>query len=116
MKHKIYIRGCYIESIFSMFYNEIQLSCGDGGATIVCSNPEEACSYYKDWLKQYIPNAGIREEFCTPTSIVTEIEENHIFSNDINSGHPEWGEITFVVMEDCIGIDKTKILKGINKE
>lgn len=102
----IYVYHSSIEDLFDRYSTSIWQSGGDGASAIVCKNYRETAKYYEDWLEKqglgkYLPE---REEYENTVNF-HDLNENHIFTNDINIQLSE-DEYVFVVEIPLVSINK----------
>jgi len=119
MKHQVIVKGCYYSDVFEWMFSTIRKCCGDGGAVMVCSNPEEVCKAYKEWM--FLDSNGpklhmseLMQEYCSATALVTSSEENHIFTDKLVDA--TFGEDVFVIKEDCKDWNGNAIIKAYEGE
>lgn len=110
----IELKHVYIEDIFDWFYVHILSSCGDGCATIICANYQEAADWFIEWFRKYkiwefngpyrdtLEERGfLHKKYYYPNSIIFhDSNENFIFTNTM----PEYsfdGDYVFVVKAEC---------------
>jgi len=100
---KVYIENVDPDLIFEWFYHAVVSDCGDGGAVICCGNLEEAYSFFIDWAKlnqKYTHLKMDRYEFHSVNFISNhDSNENFTFAN--KEVEMPFGEISFIIKEDC---------------
>ncbi len=110
---QVLVKNIYVEDLFKWFYEHVLDSCGDGAATICCSNYQEVSEDFVTWWKDvHLPiliskgvkydknNFGLHDKFIRDGLIgYTDGNENFLFCNSIIDAFDK--DYVFIVMEDC---------------
>jgi hypothetical protein len=124
------VTNVWADYLMEWFYFTVTEPSGDGAAMICCGNPRETADYFVEWWKKkYLPQmkeAGYKkDEFFHEREetigghgelVVNfhDSNENFIFCDRV--AYLPFGDISFVVEEDCLNYVGAFCIKKVNDE
>lgn len=78
------------EQIFSVLYDYMIASGGDGDATLACTNWKEAADWFETWLKENHSDFLVRKN--NEDSVVFSGGQECIIITDFNVSYPSWAD------------------------